>query len=156
VLKTFRLRRRQSAVQRQALGQRPVDTAHDPFQRFDGLGVPPDKKGDYAYLLHIIRSLKSRGKGACILPHGVLFRGNVEAAIRRSPHPQGVDQGHHRPARQPVLRHWHPGVHHRHRQGKRAKPQGHFHDRRRQGLHERRQQKPPAGNGHPQDCRCVQ
>jgi type I restriction enzyme M protein len=34
-------------------------------------------------LLHIVRSLKSKGKGACILPHGVLFRGNAEAVIRK-------------------------------------------------------------------------
>ncbi len=53
----------------------------DPFERF-GWGVPPKKQGDYAYLLHIIRSLKSSGKAACILPHGVLFRGNAEATIR--------------------------------------------------------------------------
>jgi type I restriction enzyme M protein len=53
----------------------------DPFQRFQW-GEPPPKQGDYAYLLHIIRSLKSAGKGACVLPHGVLFRGNAEAAIR--------------------------------------------------------------------------
>src|SRR6266446_6259409 len=53
----------------------------DPFQRFQW-GEPPKKQGDYAYLLHIIRSLKSTGKGACILPHGVLFRGNAEAVIR--------------------------------------------------------------------------
>ncbi len=44
----------------------------------------PAKQGDYAYLLHIVRSLKSTGKGACILPHGVLFRGNSEADIRRA------------------------------------------------------------------------
>lgn len=60
----------------------------DPFQRF-AWGVPPAKQGDYAYLLHILRSLKASGKGACILPHGVLFRGNAEAAIRR----QLVDSG---------------------------------------------------------------
>jgi len=54
----------------------------DPFQRF-AWGEPPAKQGDYAYLLHIIRSLKGTGKGACILPHGVLFRGNAEAMIRR-------------------------------------------------------------------------
>jgi type I restriction enzyme M protein len=54
----------------------------DKFQRFTW-GVPPAKQGDYAYLLHIIRSLKSTGKGACILPHGVLFRGNAEAVIRQ-------------------------------------------------------------------------
>ena len=56
----------------------------DPYQRFEGFGTPPDKQGDYAYLLHIIRSLKPTGRGACILPHGVLFRGNAEAEIRRS------------------------------------------------------------------------
>jgi type I restriction enzyme M protein len=53
----------------------------DKHRRFTW-GVPPKKQGDYAYLLHIIRSMKSTGKGACILPHGVLFRGNAEAAIR--------------------------------------------------------------------------
>jgi type I restriction enzyme M protein len=53
----------------------------DRHKRF-GWGVPPKKQGDYAYLLHIIRSMKSTGKGACILPHGVLFRGNAEAVIR--------------------------------------------------------------------------
>jgi len=55
--------------------------ANDPYQRFTW-GEPPAKQGDYAFLLHIIRSLKSTGKGACILPHGVLFRGNAEAVIR--------------------------------------------------------------------------
>jgi type I restriction enzyme M protein len=54
----------------------------DRYKRFSW-GVPPPKQGDYAYLLHIIRSLKSTGKGACILPHGVLFRGNAEAVIRQ-------------------------------------------------------------------------
>ncbi|MBV6418697.1 MAG: hypothetical protein CMLOHMNK_03627 [Steroidobacteraceae bacterium] len=54
----------------------------DPFQRF-AWGEPPAKQGDYAYLLHIIRSMKGAGKGACILPHGVLFRGNAEATIRQ-------------------------------------------------------------------------
>jgi type I restriction enzyme M protein len=54
----------------------------DKFQRFTW-GVPPKKQGDYAYLLHIIRATKSTGKAACILPHGVLFRGNAEAVIRR-------------------------------------------------------------------------
>lgn len=53
----------------------------DPYQRF-AWGEPPTKQGDYAFLLHIIRSMKSTGKAACILPHGVLFRGNAEAVIR--------------------------------------------------------------------------
>jgi type I restriction enzyme M protein len=59
----------------------PLD---DPYERFKPFGTPPGKQGDYAYLLHIVRSLKSTGKGACILPHGVLFRGNAEADIRRA------------------------------------------------------------------------
>ncbi|MEI6179553.1 MAG: N-6 DNA methylase [Chloroflexales bacterium] len=56
----------------------------DPHERFTPFGVPPDKQGDYAYLLHIVRSLKSTDKGACILPHGVLFRGNAEGDIHRA------------------------------------------------------------------------
>jgi type I restriction enzyme M protein len=56
----------------------------DAYGHFEGFGTPPDKQGDYAYLLHIIRSLKSTGRAACILPHGVLFRGNAEAEIRKS------------------------------------------------------------------------
>ncbi|MDD2769083.1 MAG: class I SAM-dependent DNA methyltransferase [Methylococcus sp.] len=61
-----------------------LDPLHDPHQRFQSFGTPPAKQGDYAYLLHIVRSLKNTGKGACILPHGVLFRGNAEADIRRN------------------------------------------------------------------------
>ena len=53
----------------------------DPFQRFTW-GEPPPRQGDYAYLLHIIRSMKGAGKAACVLPHGVLFRSNAEAKIR--------------------------------------------------------------------------
>lgn len=53
--------------------------------RFYGYGVPPSKNGDYAFLLHIVKSLKiNKGKGAVILPHGVLFRGNAEAEIRQN------------------------------------------------------------------------
>ncbi|MBM4422407.1 MAG: type I restriction-modification system subunit M [Chloroflexi bacterium] len=61
-----------------------LDPLNDLYDRFASFGVPPAKQGDYAYLLHIVRSLKSTGKGACILPHGVLFRGNAEADIRRA------------------------------------------------------------------------
>ena len=61
-----------------------LDPLHDPYDRFKSFGMPPGKQGDYAYLLHIVRSLKSTGKGACILPHGVLFRGNAEADIRKN------------------------------------------------------------------------
>ena len=59
-----------------------LDPEHDEFGRFE-YGIPPAKNGDYAFLLHLIKSLKSTGKGAIILPHGVLFRGNREADIRR-------------------------------------------------------------------------
>ncbi|MCC7438198.1 MAG: N-6 DNA methylase [Armatimonadetes bacterium] len=66
--------------------------ASDPFQRF-AWGEPPTKQGDYAYLLHIIRSMNSTGKAACILPHGVLFRGNAEAAIRKRLVKSGILKG---------------------------------------------------------------
>ena len=57
-------------------------------------GVPaPEKNGDYAFLLHLIASLKSTGKGAIILPHGVLFRGNREADIRRNLISRGFIKG---------------------------------------------------------------
>ncbi len=61
-----------------------IDPLNDPHQRFQPFGTPPVRQGDYAYLLHIVRSMKSTGKGACILPHGVLFRSNAEAEIRRN------------------------------------------------------------------------
>lgn len=69
-----------------------LDPDHDEFHRFD-FGVPPAKNGDYAFLLHLIKSLKSAGKGAIILPHGVLFRGNKEADIRRKLVEQGLIKG---------------------------------------------------------------
>ena len=66
--------------------------ASDAYQRF-AWGEPPKKQGDYAYLLHIIRSMKSTGKGACILPHGVLFRGNAESVIREKLVRSGILKG---------------------------------------------------------------
>jgi len=56
----------------------------DKYNRFAGFGTPPEKNGDYAFFLHIIKSLKSKGKGAIILPHGVLFRGGAEGEIRKN------------------------------------------------------------------------
>lgn len=58
------------------------DPQHDLFHRFE-FGVPPRKSGDYAFFLHLLRSMKSTGKGAIILPHGALYRGNTEATIRK-------------------------------------------------------------------------
>lgn len=69
-----------------------LDAANDTFDRFVW-GTPPEKNGDYAFLLHIIKSLKSTGKGAVILPHGVLFRGNAEARIRENLLKQGYIKG---------------------------------------------------------------
>ncbi len=66
--------------------------SQDRFQRF-AWGEPPTKQGDYAYLLHIIRSLKGAGKGACILPHGVLFRGGAEATVRQQLVRSGILKG---------------------------------------------------------------
>jgi type I restriction enzyme M protein len=68
------------------------DPANDQFHRFDD-GVPPTKNGDYAYLMHVIASLKSNGKGAIILPHGVLFRGNAEGEIRKKIVAKGIIKG---------------------------------------------------------------
>jgi len=70
-----------------------LDPAHDPHERFTPFGTPPAKQGDYAYLLHILRSLKSSGRAACILPHGVLFRGNAESQIRRALLKKGYIEG---------------------------------------------------------------
>jgi len=70
-----------------------IDAAKDPHSRFEGFGIPPAKQGDYAYLLHIIRTLKSTGKAACVVPHGVLFRGNAEAAIRENLVRSGILKG---------------------------------------------------------------
>jgi type I restriction enzyme M protein len=55
----------------------------DEFERFEHFGIPPKKNGDYAYLLHVVASMKSTGKGCVVMPHGVLFRGNGEATIRK-------------------------------------------------------------------------
>ena len=69
-----------------------INLNDDEFKRFE-YGTPPDKNGDYAFLLHILKSLKSTGKGAVILPHGVLFRGNAEARIRENLIKQGYIKG---------------------------------------------------------------
>lgn len=63
------------------------------YGRFDGFGRPPEKNGDYAFLLHMVKSLKSTGKGAVILPHGVLFRGHAEATIRKELIKRGYIKG---------------------------------------------------------------
>jgi len=69
-----------------------LNPENDLYNRFTW-GIPPEKNGDYTFLLHIIKSLKSTGKGAVILPHGVLFRGNAEATIRENLIRQGYIKG---------------------------------------------------------------
>jgi len=69
-----------------------LNPAEDLYNRFE-YGIPPAKNGDYAFLLHILTSLKSTGKGAVIHPHGVLFRGGAEAAIRKRIIKQGFIKG---------------------------------------------------------------
>ena len=64
----------------------------DEFNRFE-FGIPPKKNGDYAFLLHILTSLKSAGKAAVNMPHGVLFRGGAEEAIRREIVKRGYIKG---------------------------------------------------------------
>lgn len=64
----------------------------DLYGRFED-GMPPEKNGDYAFLQHLLRSLKSTGKGAIILPHGVLFRGGAEGVIRRNLISKGYIKG---------------------------------------------------------------
>jgi type I restriction enzyme M protein len=62
------------------------------YGRFE-FGRPPEKNGDYAFFLHVLKSLKSKGKAAVILPHGVLFRGHAEATIRRQLLQRGYIKG---------------------------------------------------------------
>lgn len=61
-----------------------LDPNNDIYKRFEGYdAVPPKKNGDFVFLLHLIKSLKSKGKACIVLPLGVLFRGNTEAEIRK-------------------------------------------------------------------------
>ena len=60
-----------------------LKASDDPYHRFDGFGVPPEKNGDFAWFLHVIKSLDSKGKAGIVMPHGVLFRGNAEETIRK-------------------------------------------------------------------------
>ena len=69
-----------------------LDPANDEYRRFE-YGIPPTRNGDYAFLLQLIASLKSKGKGAIILPHGVLFRGKKEADIRKNLVRRGLIKG---------------------------------------------------------------
>jgi len=69
-----------------------IEPENDEFDRFE-LGIPPEKNGDYAFLLHMLRSLERNGKAAVILPHGVLFRGHAEESIRMNLVKKGFIKG---------------------------------------------------------------
>lgn len=71
-----------------------LDPKNDIYKRFEGYdAIPPKKNGDYAFLLHLIKSLKSKGKACIVLPLGVLFRGNSEADIRKKIIQKGYIKG---------------------------------------------------------------
>jgi type I restriction enzyme M protein len=59
------------------------EAEHDKHGRFRR-GVPPKTKGDYAFILHMIETLKPKtGRMGVVVPHGVLFRGSSEGKIRQ-------------------------------------------------------------------------
>ena len=68
--------------------------ADNNYDRFTGFGTPPDNCGDYAFLLHMLKSMDPvSGRGAVILPHGVLFRGGQEELIRKNLLKHGFIEG---------------------------------------------------------------
>ncbi|EOG9683149.1 type I restriction-modification system subunit M [Enterobacter hormaechei] len=59
------------------------DVENDKFGRFRR-GLPPKTKGDYAFILHMIETMKPKtGRMGVVVPHGVLFRGSSEGKIRQ-------------------------------------------------------------------------
>jgi len=60
-----------------------IKPSNDKYKRFDDYGIPPEKNGDYAWFLHVLKSLNQTGKAGIVMPHGVLFRGNSEETIRK-------------------------------------------------------------------------
>lgn len=55
---------------------------NDKYGRTEGYDQPPQKNADYAFVLHILKSLNVNGRAGVVLPHGVLFRGGSEGRIR--------------------------------------------------------------------------
>lgn len=60
-----------------------IKPSNDKYKRFVDYGIPPEKNGDYAWFLHVLKSLSKNGKAGIVMPHGVLFRGNAEETIRK-------------------------------------------------------------------------
>lgn len=64
------------------------------YDRFTGFGMPPEGCADYAFLLHMLKSMDpDHGRAAIILPHGVLFRGGQEEQIRAKLITKGYIEG---------------------------------------------------------------
>lgn len=64
------------------------------YDRFTGFGMPPEGCADYAFLLHMLKSMDpDHGRAAIILPHGVLFRGGQEELIRKNLIKKGYIEG---------------------------------------------------------------
>ncbi len=57
---------------------------HDKYGRVAGYEMPPAKKADYAFVLHMVKSMNENGRAGVVLPHGVLFRGGSEGRIREN------------------------------------------------------------------------
>src|SRR3989339_1542884 len=56
--------------------------ATNKYGRLEGYDMPPTSNADYAFILHIIKSLNANGRAGVVAPHGVLFRGGSEGRIR--------------------------------------------------------------------------
>ena len=54
----------------------------DKYGRITDYEMPPTKKADYAFVLHMVKSMDENGRAGIVLPHGVLFRGGAEGRIR--------------------------------------------------------------------------
>ena len=54
----------------------------DPYKRF-GFGLPPNTRGDLAFLQHMVATLNNKGRLGVVMPHGILFRGASEGRIRK-------------------------------------------------------------------------
>ncbi len=55
----------------------------DKYKRLAGYDTPPDKNADFAFLLHMVKSMNENGRAGIVLPHAVLFRGGSEGRIRQ-------------------------------------------------------------------------
>jgi len=133
-----------------------VDPLNDPWERSRPFGTPPGKQGDYAYLLHIIRSLSEHWQRGCILPHA-LSAGNAEGDIRRNLVRSGIQSRGSSVCRANLSTGTrHPGLHRGGRQGRTRKPvAGIFMIDASAGV-KGRSEEPAAQHGHPQDRRCLQ